>query len=384
MEYKRKLIYLTGFFIAMAMALTSFINSSYLENYTNKNYVGMFFALGSILAIWGLSKMPKILNRYGNRKTMLYLCLISFGSLLTMALSQNAIAVILAFIIMFASQSFIITSLDIFLEDFSRNSSVGSIRGLYLTFVNLAWVIAELASAIILGDSKNFFWVIYLLASLFILLASWIIYFHIKNFKDPEYIKTTTVKNLKFFLKNKNIFKVYILNLSLRFFFAWMVIYTPIYLHEYIGLPWGKIGIIFAIMLLPFVILDYPLGKLSDKFGEKEMLIAGFIISAIATFCIPFLSKPEIYVWGSILFITRIGAATIEDMTEIYFFKSVPKENEGALSFFRNANSIAYLLAPILALLIFLLTPSFEYIFFVLGVIMLCGALISIRLKDIK
>ena len=41
-----------------------------------------------------------------------------------------------------------------------------------------------------------------------------------------------------------------------------MIIYTPIYLHEHLLLGWDQIGFIFTIMLLPFIILEFPLGNI--------------------------------------------------------------------------------------------------------------------------
>jgi MFS family permease len=163
-----------------------------------------------------------------------------------------------------------------------------------------------------------------------------------------------------------------------------MIIYTPIYLHEYLNFHWGEIGIIFTIMLLPFVILSFPLGKLSDKMGEKEMLLIGFFISAVATLVIPFVKEPKLLTWALILFITRIGAATIEIMSESYFFKSINEENAEAISFFRNTTPLAYLVAPMLAIPILLLVPSFEYLFFVLGSLLFYGLFVTLRLRDVK
>ena len=105
------------------------------------------------------------------------------------------------------------------------------------------------------------------------LLVSVIFILFLKDFKDPKYVKMSMFKTLKTFLKNKGLKKVYLINLILKFFYAWMIIYTPIYLHEYMNLGWDKIGIVFTIMLIPFVILQYPMGKISDKIGEKKLLI---------------------------------------------------------------------------------------------------------------
>jgi len=161
-----------------------------------------------------------------------------------------------------------------------------------------------------------------------------------------------------------------------------MVIYTPIYLYDHLGLGWDKIGIIFTIMLLPFVILEYPLGKISDKIGEKELLIAGFAISAFFTLLIPFVKIPSVLAWGLLLFGTRIGAAMIEVMSETYFFKKIKPEAAEEVNFFRNTYPLSYIIAPIFAIPILFLVPSFEYLFYVLGAIMLIGLLITLKLKD--
>ena len=155
-----------------------------------------------------------------------------------------------------------------------------------------------------------------------------------------------------------------------------MIIYSPIYLHEYLGFAWNKIGIIFTIMLLPFVFLDFPLGKLSDKIGEKKMLFVGFMISAVFTLLIPLILEPTLWLWAMILFTTRIGAAIIEIMSESYFFKSVTERNDDEISFFRNTGPLSFLIAPLCATGLLFVLPSFKYLFFVLGAVMFIGALI--------
>ena len=150
------------------------------------------------------------------------------------------------------------------------------------------------------------------------------------------------------------------------------------------GLGWDKIGIIFSVMLVPFVILDFPLGKLSDKIGEKKMLIMGFSVVVLSVLAIPFVKESVIWIWALMLFLTRVGAATIEIMNESYFFKEINEENADEISFFRNAPSISYIIAPLIAFPILFLIPSFEYLFFILAMILLIGLLISLRLKDVK
>ena len=366
----------------MPIALTSYVNSSFLENYISQYYVGILYIIASAITIVSMLEMHRILTRLGNRFTVVFFSVLTFFSFLLLSFSTKGIVVISAFVLYFISTNFIIASLDIFVEDFSKKSSIGTFRGLYLMVVSSAWVVAQMISGTVI--TKSSYGGIYFLASGFMILVCVIFIFFLKDFKDPEYKRMPVLKTIETFAQNKKLSKIYIINLILKFFFAWMIIYTPIYLHQYVGFDWKQIGLIFTIMLLPFIILDFPLGKLSDRVGEKKMLALGFVISASATLLIPFISSATVWLWALILFTTRVGAATIEVMSESYFFKSVQEEDVGTTSFFRNTTPLSFILAPLIATPILFLVPSFEYLFFVLGIILLLGLFITIRLKDVR
>lgn len=382
MEKKRKIIYLAAFLFSIPIALTSYINSSFLENYISKNYIGIIYIIASMVTILWMARLPKILNKFGNRFVAMLFSVIIFASLSVMALGKGGLIIPIAFVLYFVSSNFIVASLDIFIEDFSKAGSIGRSRGFYLTIISSAWVIAQTISGSIINKSS--FGGIYLLSALFIVLFYMVFIFLLKDFKDKHYIKTSTSKTMKFFLHNRNISKIYLINLILKIFFAWMIIYIPIYLHQYMGFAWDKIGIIFTIMLIPFVILEFPLGRLSDKIGEKKMLIGGFIISGIATLSIPLIVEPKLWIWALVLFSTRVGAATIEVMSESYFFKSIKEENADAVSFFRNTGPLSFIIAPLLATITLFFVPSFEYLFFILGAVLLCGIFITLRIRDVR
>ena len=382
MSKHRKIIYLAGFLFSIPLALTSYVNSSFLESYLNDYSVGIVYIIASIIAIFGLMEMPRILARLGNRHTTLMFSLASLVSLLALAFAQNKYVVIAAVIIYFISTDFIIASLDIFIEDFSKNSGIGKLRGLYLMIINFSWVIAQMISGSII--EKSSYRGIYLFSALFMMLVSVIFLLFLSDFIDPKYVKVPILKTINHFRRNKSLLKIYFINLILKFFFAWMVIYTPLYLHEYLHFGWEKIGIIFTFMLLPFVILDYPLGRLSDKMGEKKMLITGFVIAIISTLLIPFIHQPILILFAVLLFCTRVGAATVEIMSESYFFKEITERDADVISFFRNTYPLAYVIGPLFAIPTLLLVPSFEYLFIVLAIIMLIGLWITLRLKDIK
>lgn len=378
----KKIIFLAGFLFAIPLALTSYINSSFLEGYLGEYFVGVVYIVASIIAILGLLEMPRLLTRLGNRNTSVLFTLAGFFSLLSLALCHNPAVIVLGIVVYFISTDFLIASLDIFIEDLSKGANIGKFRGVYLMIINLSWIVAQSISGSIIA--KNSFEGIYLFSALFIFLVAIILIFFFRDFKDPKYTKVPILKTLKVFIKNKSLSKIYFINLILKLFFALMVIYTPIYLSEYVGFDWKQIGFIFMIMLIPFVLVDYPLGRLSDKIGEKKLLVTGFLVTFLFTLIIPFINIPEIWIWAIILFGTRVGAATIEIMAESYFFKEVKEKNADEISFFRNTYPLSFIVAPAIAIPTLLFVPSFEYIFFVLAVITLLGLLISLRLKDIK
>ncbi len=205
-----------------------------------------------------------------------------------------------------------------------------------------------------------------------------------QKFKDRIYNKVQITNTIKTFWQDRDLLKIYLVNFILKFFFSWMVIYSTIYLHENIGFSWQEIGFIFAIMLTPFVFLSYPLGKLSDKIGEKKLLIYGFIFTIIATLLIPLIKVKILWVFAFVLFLSRVGASTIEIMSESYFFKKINEEDADEMAFFRNTGPMSFLVAPFLATIFLLFIPSFEYLFYILGAILMLGLFISMRIEDIK
>src|SRR3989338_910015 len=130
-------------------------------------------------------------------------------------------------------------------------------------------------------------------------------------------------------------------------------------------------------MLMPFTVLPFLEGTYSDKVGERKMLMSGFFIAGVATLFLFFIQSMEIWVWALALFMTRVGAATIETMSDAYFFKHIKPENEEWVGVYRSAPGAAYIIGPLAALAIFALVPSFNFIFVILGTVLLYGVYLA-------
>jgi len=368
-----------GFLLSLHLALTTYINSSFLSSFINEKSIGVIYILGSIASIVALLIIPKIFRSLGGYKFLLLVTLLNALSLLSLAFVKNTWGALAIFILYFALSVLIVFSLDEILKIFSFNSSTGKVRGMYLALSNLAWIIAQMASSRILGEFS--FRVVYFIAFIIMILFFFVSFWSFDKIPDPKYDKSRAIKYIGEFIKNKNLFRSYLINFLLQFFFSWMVIYTPIYLSAHLNFSWQEISTIFAIMLLPFLFIPFPLGKYSDKIGERKMLMLGFTVASLATLSLFFIERHEVWIWALLLFVTRIGAATVETMSDVYFFRHVKAENEQFIEVYRSAPPVAYIIGPLTAFIVLSFIPSFKFIYIILGAIMLFGIYLSSTIK---
>lgn len=380
-SHKTFTVYILGFLFVLQSALPVYINSAFLSRFIDEGYVGLIYTISSFLAIIIFSFIPHILEKIGNYHAILIAFVVQLASYIGMALGVDYLA-IPGFMASFVAIAIINLNIDIFLENYCDKQSIGKVRGIFLTVLNTAWIIAPLLGSLILTDGD--YWKIYVTGIIILLPIILLTVTNLRDFKDPEYKKASIFKSFGEIRHNRDVLGVFITSLILQFFFAWMVIYTPIYLYEHIGFSWSEINIIFSIMLVPFVLIELPLGRLADtKWGEKEILSIGFIIMALSTGLISFITDHNLILWGAILFITRIGASMVEIMSETYFFKKVDTTNVNIVSLFRTMRPFAYLVGPIVASGLLTLI-DIKYIFIALGIIMFYGLRYSLALNDTK
>ena len=375
MQHNRKIIYLAGFLYSFPFALAAYINSSFISSFTGQKLVGMIYVLGAIGSVLMLFIAPKILSKLGGYK---FLLLISFLGALTfgaLSIAQNTFSVIILFIFLLSLNTMLIFSLDELLKIFSEDKLTGKIRGIYIVISNLAWVLAVLSFSTFGKDFE--FRHIYLISFALMIIFFLISFYSLKKVPDPNYDRKNIVNYAGEFFKNKNLFRAYSLTFLLQFFYCWMVIYTPIYLSAYLGFSWNQIGIIFTIMLLPFLFIPFSMGEYADIVGERKILMYGFGIAALATLSLFFITEHSIFIWAFLLFSTRIGASAVESMSDVYFFKHINSANDEFVGVYRSASPVAYIVAPLIALIVFFLMPSFNFIFLILGALMFFGVYLA-------
>jgi MFS family permease len=378
---KIKRMYVLSFLFSLHIALSAYVNSTFLIKIISEKYVGILFAIASFATLFLLSKSASILKHFGNRNFILWSLLVNMLSLVGMITSKNAYVIGTSFVALMTTNTLVYLSIDIFIEHYGDPQTIGKTRGLYLTIINLAWMLTPLITALLITKEGGYV-AIYILSLFSVIVMTVGLLFSVKNFEDSVYKKIPFIETYRFLKTNHHMASIMIINFLLQFFFAWMIVYTPIYLFKHIGLNWEQIGVIFTIMLSPFVIFGLPIGILIDKYHIKKrtLLYVGFIIMIISTSLISTIKTSDIVVWSIILFLTRTGASIIETTSEIYIFTHIKEEETFMLSIFRDMTPLAYIIAPVLATVVFIYLP-FNYLFLVLSVILLAGFYYIPKLK---
>lgn len=375
-------MYILSFLFTLHIALSAYVNSTFLTKIIDEKYVGILFTISSVVTLLLLSKSSNILKYFGNRKLILWLLLINMTSLVGLITSINPYIIGIAFVTLMTTNTLIIFCIDIFIEHFGNKETIGKTRGLYLTIINLAWMLSPIATAMLITEEGGYI-AIYLVAFITTIIMTIGLVFSVKTFEDAKYKKTPFFETYNYLKTNRNILAITMISFILQFFYAWMVVYMPIYLFEHIGFGWDQIGVIFTIMLAPFIIFGLPVGILIDRYHVKKrtLLYIGIAIISISTFAISFITSKSIALWSIVLFTTRMGASIIETTSEIYFFTHTKEEDTYLLSVFRDMVPVSYIIAPIISTLIFIFLPL-KFLFAILGVLTLTGLYYIPQLKN--
>lgn len=375
-------IFLSNIFISFHYALIIYVNSTLLNNFFSETQVSGLYVIGSIANTILLVNASKILEKIGIYKFAVYCIIIEFLSILGLAVSSTPFLIGLYFLVHLVTISLLLFNMDMFIEDVTNNKSLtGSIRATYLTVTNITIVLGPSLVALIMF--KGNYSLVYL-ASCAFLIPLYFFFRRLKDVQNPVVQHIKIKETLSEYIKNKNLYNIFISNFLLQLFYAYMVIYVPLYLEKYIEFSWPEIGVMFTIMLLPFVFLELPVGELADeKYGEKEFLTVGFLIMGLSTIFISFVTAKVFWIWATLLFITRVGASFVEISTESYFFKQVNPDKSDVISFFRISRPLSFIVGPLLATITLEFIP-YQYIFISIGALMIIGTRYSLALNDTK
>lgn len=374
-----KILSLCSFFLGISSALILYLESDYFKIALGSDNITFFFIAGYLLALVLIFNWHHLVRRYGKARVFLVNMMAKLVIVLLLVFSPINQFSAWLLVLYIASTVLMWIDLDVLLEACSKDMKTGKIRGAYLTIMNAGYLIAPLLAGILI--SRWGIRSVFLASALALIVVIFIASAKLKK------ISNCGIEDLGFFLlmkkvlQRKNVMRVYYVSFLLELFFALMIVYTPLYLLD-LGFSWAKIGGIFSIMLIPFVLLQYPAGVLADKkYEEKDMIVIALFLMAVSTTMIFFIHSREYFLWAAILFATRIGASLIEILRDSYFYKRIDQIDVDIVDFFRSVRPMAYILGLAIATPIVYFT-HIRYIFLFVGLMMLTGIPFALKMAS--
>lgn len=370
-----------SFLMGLSTATLTYITSSYLQTALGTSNIGIFylFSYAAVLAV--LLIMHRIIRLHGKSNTFLAFLAAKIASLILLVLIPPSAVSPFLLGLFIISSNLAVVCLDILLESFSVDRKSGRIRGMHLMILDIGFIFGPLISTKIV-ELFNYqaAFLLTLLIEIAILAIALANLRHIDSKVHAEIDLSGIIKKV---FRHRNILRIYYISLILEFFYAIMIIYSPIYLR-YLGMSWQDIGLVFTAMLVPFVILPYPVGYIADKkLGEKEMLIISIFVMSVSTGLAFLLDSPNIYAWAIVLFLTRIGASMIQTLRDSYFYKRIDGNDVELIDFFRTSGSVGYIAAAILSFVLLIFLPT-KFVFLLLALVSFSGLYPALRLQDNK
>jgi MFS family permease len=369
-----------GFLYGILASAPGFYNSHYLISFgLTEQTVGLAFAGTAILSTAVLLLLPLVTRHIGARAAMIAAGVVYILAALMMVASTNTTHAVLSFACLLTASLSLFSLIDILIETKTGHDEqyTGRIRGVYLSVVNAGFVIGPFAAGYIISYAT--------LSSLYLATALVTIMFLLvaiaatKTFKDPRYPKHNMRELVEELRTSPEIRKTLWINLILRTLYGATLTYFGIYVIMYGNISETLLGVMAGISIMPFVLLQYPLGVAADKMGERDLLATGFAISLFGILLIPIV--PLTILWLTLaLALVHTGAAFVELLVESHFFKQVQGKNSALISTFRLIIPLSYITGPLLGTIAISLA-SIEMVFVGIGILLLIGVPLSLSLR---
>ncbi len=249
-------------FIQLRFPGLSWRELSYFDSLLYISYLVVGILVGFLADQWGKRKIFVVLGSSGS---------IVFFFLMTIAPNYNSLL-----LFRFCQGSFTVMAWQVLMTlvlDFSSDKDRGKFSGIFGIFLALAMGLGPMVGGMMakVGDFIPYY--IAIGANLIVLLVSLIL------LKEPTHLKRrpTIKENLTIYREVPQIIIPGIFNFIDRFHMGFITFILPYFIQQVLGGDSELRGMVMGIYAMPFIILQYPIGKASDKHGRFKFLIAGSI-----------------------------------------------------------------------------------------------------------
>lgn len=382
----RTILFFGNFFTAIVVNLVSYTFVSYLLTFIPGTYIGLAIAAGGLIATGLFLFLPRFVARYGAQRLALTATSLTMVMLFAAASAPHTIASMILVVLVVSFQPFVYYGLDLLLEaTVEREAVTGRVRSMFLTGGDLGILVAPLLIGTLLAKTDTYSIIFFTAGAI---LMPFLVLFASRTLPKGVAPDTTHVRDtLRRLVHDRDLAAVTVGHLILYLFYIWVPFYVPVYLHGILGIPWSRLGWIFSVILLPYLLIEYPAGWIADKvLGDKEMMLVGFVLAGSALASVSLLTTTSSTAAIVItLLATRTGAAFIESMTEGHFFRRVSEQDLISVSVFRGVWPVANVIAPLVVGAILLFSGSYQLLFLATGgFIVFAGTVSTFLIRDFR
>jgi MFS family permease len=346
-------IYIYGFFLALFYAVISYSGSTFLADIINTENIWILYSTAAVFAIILNLSAGKILRKININKLFITVSILTILNSYLLSLPTTPILICIEFIFYYSVSALLFTFASVILEEYSKDSQTGSIRGRYNAIMSGGYLLAPFIASLFIANFgiKS----IFILSSVFGLGGLFVFYMFINKVPRLKLEDSNLRLGVKKLFSNYDLKYITLAQIGLTTFYALAVIYLPFKL-ETVGISLTQyLSILLPVALTPFLFMPPLLGYLEDKMkDEKEVLIISYIGLILTLVLIAFCNSTSVFVWAILLFVSRLCASSIEISTNSYFYKKIDAKDVSIISIFLSTDYVSTIIfTPILSLLLF-------------------------------
>lgn len=345
-------LHVFAFFLLIHYAVILYSGSTFLSKTFGEENIWIIYFVASALTIILNLTVTKILRRFDVRKLTQVTLVLAFLNMLYLYYSNQFMSIGMGYILYTVLADFLIMLTSIMIEDLSRDSVTGSIRGKLLSVQHFGLLLATFITSFVIDIFS--FQEIFLASALFIFISFIVFVFYVVDIPKITIHQKNLIEGFKKIKASRDLRYIIYAEIALYTFYSLMVIYMPFKLLNS-GIPLTTyLSVLLPFALLPFLFIPIWLGYFEDAMSdEKEFLIFAFIGIIVMLIIIAFTTSASLWVWGIILFMSRVVAACAETSISSYLFKKINSADTAIISIFTSSQTLAYLIfTPIFAILL--------------------------------
>ncbi len=152
--------------------------------------------------------------------------------------------------------------------------------------------------------------------------------------------------------------------------------FLPLYLRDS-GASYALVGLVMGAFLLASFVVQYPLGRLSDRIGRRRLVIAGLLLYAAATlgFLLPIPPLAFILLRAA----QGAGAGAVQVTSQALVADLVPPARQGrAYGLLNGAQMTGMVVGPVIGSILFALAPPAIFVSSALGSLGAAAAVVAL------